>query len=289
MEKEDAVTIRNASHSAIPPIIPPEYQVFGSKHPIGARRHLYGRHNIIMTSWGPWDHKSPLIRMVQDNGDSMKYSLHKLPRNTEITVEGHDIKGILSRSKDSEQADTYTVSATQPGIHPYRFRVKSNEFEELLEGTLISTVWDVTFFKWTKDIDPRKDIRAWRQLALKSPALAKIQRLSFSYAWRGPSERKLSEAVTTVRLGSDYFGMIATTRVPLPAGRWNIATLSDDGVRVTIDDREIIDNWTWHGPTRDTGTFILNEAKTVEICVEHFEIDGYATLEVKISRQSSHN
>jgi hypothetical protein len=27
--------------------------------PIGARRHLAGRQNIIMTEWGPWDHVSP--------------------------------------------------------------------------------------------------------------------------------------------------------------------------------------------------------------------------------------
>ena len=27
--------------------------------PIGARRHLVGRENIIMTEWGPWDHVSP--------------------------------------------------------------------------------------------------------------------------------------------------------------------------------------------------------------------------------------
>jgi parallel beta-helix repeat protein len=28
-------------------------------NPIGARKHLAGRKNIIMTEWGPWDHVSP--------------------------------------------------------------------------------------------------------------------------------------------------------------------------------------------------------------------------------------
>lgn len=64
---------------------------------------------------------------------------------------------------------------------------------------------------------------------------------------------------------------------------WEFATLSDDGVRVTADGRTIIDNWTWHGPTRDTGTFDLSEDHAVEIVVEHFEIDGYAALELSIS------
>ena len=71
--------------------------------------------------------------------------------------------------------------------------------------------------------------------------------------------------------------------MPLSAGVWEFVTLSDDGIRVTVDDRMIIDNWTWHGPTRDTGTLNLSAEKTIEIRVEHFEIDGYATLELKIS------
>ncbi len=105
----------------------------------------------------------------------------------------------------------------------------------------------------------------------------------FSYAWGGPGEQELSEAVTAAQLGGDHFGMIATTRMPLAAGAWEFATLSDDGVRVTVDGRTIIDNWTWHGPTRDSSLLHLNEDKTVEIVVEHFEIDGYAALELSIS------
>jgi hypothetical protein len=137
-------------------------------------------------------------------------------------------------------------------------------------------------------VDPRKDIHAWRKLARgPSSVSAKIKHLVFNYAWQGPSEQKLSDQVTNAKLGGDYFGMIATTHLPLSAGTWEFTTLSDDGIRVTIDDRAIIENWTWHGPTRDTGTINLSADKTVEVRVEHFEIDGYATLELKISRLSA--
>ena len=73
--------------------------------------------------------------------------------------------------------------------------------------------------------------------------------------------------------------MIARTRIELPAGRWRFTTLSDDGVRVMVDGTTVIENWTWHGPTRDTGIFEQETAGAVEIVVEHFEIDGYAVLE----------
>ena len=58
-------------------------------------------------------------------------------------------------------------------------------------------------------------------------------------------------------------------------------------MRVIVDGERIIDNWTWHGPTQNTGTLDLAEDKTVEIVVEHFEIDGYAVLEVGISAQNT--
>jgi hypothetical protein len=65
-----------------------------------------------------------------------------------------------------------------------------------------------------------------------------------------------------------------------------LATLSDDGVRVSVDDKPVIENWTWHGPTRDLGTLELAADKTVEIVVEHFQIDGYAVLEFSLSPQA---
>jgi len=55
-------------------------------------------------------------------------------------------------------------------------------------------------------------------------------------------------------------------------------------VRVIVDGQEIIENWTWHGPTRNTGTLELHEDRPVQITVEHFEIDGYAVLELEILR-----
>lgn len=287
LRKEDAVIVHKILNTDVSPITQPKYPVFGSTHPVGARRCLYGRHNIIMTPWGPWDHESPLIQMIQNKGDFVEFSLHKVPRTAEITLEGQSVKGELLRSEHPEQADTYSIAAIQPGVYPYRLCVKADDFNEQLQGTLISTIWDVTFFKWTNDVDPRKDIKAWRQFAKgKTSISSKVKRLVFGYGWSGPSEQKISESVTAAKLGGDYFGMIATTRLPLSAGSWEFATLSDDGVRVIVDGQNIIDNWTWHGPTRDTGRLNLSMDKTVEIEVEYFEIDGYATLELKISRLS---
>jgi hypothetical protein len=96
------------------------------------------------------------------------------------------------------------------------------------------------------------------------------------YGLRGPSELGLSDKISAAKLGQDHFGMIARTRLPLAKGVWELSTLSDDGVRVSLDDKSVIENWTWHGPTRDTARLELAADKTVDIVVEHFQIDGYA-------------
>ena len=57
--------------------------------------------------------------------------------------------------------------------------------------------------------------------------------------------------------GQRRFGMVAHTRLPLAKGAWEFSTLSDDGVRVTVDGKPVIENWAWHGPTRNTGQLTL--------------------------------
>ncbi len=286
--KEADTTIREVSDLIQNAAEPPAYTAYGQTRPVGARRHLRGRQNIVMTEWGPWDHESPLIREVQDDGDSVRYDLHKLPAEAQITIEGRHVTGRLAYPGSRTDKATYTVSTDQPGVHPYRIQARAEKWRQDIHGALISATWDVTFFKWTQETDPREDLEAWRQLAQgKTAVRGEARELRFPYGWGGPSEQKISRTIADAKLGGDRFGMIARTKLPLSAGAWRFKTLSDDGVRVTVDGKPIIENWTWHGPTPNTGTLNLTEDRTVEIVVEHFEIDGYAVLEVDISPQNA--
>jgi parallel beta-helix repeat protein len=286
LKDADIVVRETADPYAVPG--PPAYTIDGTTRPVGARRHLDGRQNIIMTEWGPWDHETPLIRPAQDDGASVCYDLYQLPPGAKVTVEGRYVTGQRRDAENAEHKAVYTVAADGPGVHPYRVRLRADNWEQEVRGTLVAATWDVTFFPWTAGADPREDLAAWRKLA-RAPAAASgtVGRLRFPYGWGGPGDLKLSPTITAAQLGGDHFGMIARTRLPLAAGTWEFATLSDDGVRVLVDGRPIIENWTWHGPTRDTGTLTLPADKTVEVVVEHFEIDGYAVLELGISARNS--
>lgn len=224
------------------------------------------------------------MRLIEDQGDTTQYDLREMPADVTVTVQGDGVKGQLSRAQRPGDPVTYTVSAQRSGIHPFQIEVKAGAFSQTLTGTLISAAWDATFFKWTEDKDPREHLDDWRKLASGNTAVpVKLSRLSFQYGGGGPSGQLPKDGPDLSALGSDHFGMIARTRLALTAGTWEFSTLSDDGIRIVVDGHPVIENWTWHGPTRNTGTMTLEQDKTVQILVEHFEIDGYAVLDLEIA------
>lgn len=295
---------------ALPAVVfaAPEFEAIGDARPVGARPHLAGRQNIVMTEWGPWDHEAPLLvrRKRGSNGDiyellgadqltsSKDFQALPMPgeRGTSETLHG------LCVFWDLESADVTAneqmenrrrlisiVAPDEPGVYPYRLRLSAGNLDQTLADTIIRTTWDVTFFPWT--VDPREDEAGWRNQSLGKSALStSLAEVDFPFAGGGPCDLPSLECVGDVGLPRDHFGTIARTRLNIPAGTWRVTTTSDDGVRVSVNGVRVIDNWTWHAPTRDNGTFTQTQPGPAEILIEHFEIDGYATLQFEIKRES---
>ncbi|HYE05099.1 MAG TPA: RICIN domain-containing protein [Planctomycetota bacterium] len=80
---------------------------------------------------------------------------------------------------------------------------------------------------------------------------ARIAADTFSARWQGEIEARFSEIYT-------------------------ITTVSDDGIRVWIDDRLVIDAWNDHAPRSDRGTVALRAGARVAIRVEYYENGGGA-------------
>jgi parallel beta-helix repeat protein len=270
---------------ALQPLQLPEFRVLGKNHPVGARPELRGRQNIVMTEWGPWDHRAPLARLFKSAGGSATYEVLKVASadlNAEIVGDS-----VTYSLKPGQTGDTYiTVSSSERGVWPYALNIRAaGRRLASFNGTLISAKWQATFFRWPTNADPRSDLPTYQKLAISPGAVsAEVDELSFHYGMRGPSDLGISPLITEAKFGQNHFGMIARTRLPLTKGRWQFNTLSDDGVRVSVNGKPVIENWTWHGPTRDTGQLTIDLDKTVEITVEHFQIDGYAVLDFALAR-----
>ncbi len=261
------------------------HPVFGDKRPVGARGELRGREKIVMTEWGPWDHSSPLLRLAEKRGGTHTYELYKPPPAPRITLRGEGVQGRVIQAQSRGQLMRYAVSTDRQGVFPYELTVSADEFGEAVKGTLTPAAWDVTFFKWSKeDADPRKNLAVWRALAEGEGAVVvRTEELIFKYGSGGPANLKLSDDLNKSGIGPDYFGMIARTSLRLPKGKWRFSALSDDGIRVIVDGKTVIENWRWHPPEHDESVVDCEEDKTIEIVVEHFEIDGYAVMEFDIA------
>lgn len=260
----------------------PKYEVLGSTTPVGARPQLRGRDKIIMTEWGPWDHESPLLRSRTRTGTEHVYEAFAAEVKLGEIDPAQGVKVTLGKD-DKAGSTTISISAA-PGVHAYRIPLTVGDDSRVLEGTIFSAEWAVTSFTWDKATDPRENLEGWRALAKSDKAVhAKVGAIKFNYGMGGPRDQPWGKTLGENTPANDRFGTIATTRLNLPKGTWKFRTLSDDGVRVTVNGKPIIENWTWHAPAPNDGVFTQEAAGEVSIVVEHFEIDGFSVLELDIN------
>jgi parallel beta-helix repeat protein len=218
--------------------------------------HPRGRRFIMVGEWGPLDPRAAAVypHRVTAWGSC---TFHVLGAE-EFAVEG--VGGGLSVTK-SEHG--FRVHGGADGFHAFEGAVVAGERRFPFTGVLLNATWEVGFWKWERD--PREP---GDPFAGEPAETVKTRRLDFAWKHGGP-------------LGGDRFATLARTRMVLPAGRYEVAVLSDDGVRVLIDGRMVLEDWTHHAPREGKAVVELEEGEH-EIVVEHFEIDGYAILRLDL-------
>ncbi len=266
----------------VPRVQTPKFRVRGRTRPVGARKQLRGRDQIIMDEWGPWDHESPLIRTAKSGMGEQVYDLFGLrPVSTVEVIEGAVTTDVVRNTNTLARNAKRLIIHARSGVASYRVRVVAGGFEKELSGTIIAAEWQVRFFPWK--VDPREDLVTWRKLAEGPEAQhAVVSKIDFPFGMGGPRDLKLSDAINRSGPGGNHFGLVAQTTLRLPKGRWRFRTNSDDGVRVLVNGKPVIENWTWHVPTINDGVFEQMTEGEVPIVVEYFEIDGFATLRLDI-------
>ncbi len=317
-------SVQPPANATIPPgpALPPDRKILGTHKPVGARPLHAGRHNIVMMTWGPWDHESPLLRPTTSDGWSNSYELFNPPEGCKLDLirpdgitEQQVFASVTPPDKDGDPVKI-SIRSTVAGLWPYELKVSSPSFDHNVSGTLINASWDATFFPWT--IDPRPDAAAtanWRAEAAGPRAVkTTLPNLSLKFGYGGPSSVKISDSsgeasetsrrLAEAKLPSDRFGVLASTVLPLAPGKYKLSTLTDDGIRIKVTiggglgaqlapPTTLIDRWDQHGPTRDEATFTVPAGEAhqtglatrtpVQIEVEYFEIDGYAVLDLSLS------
>jgi alpha-L-fucosidase len=92
------------------------------------------------------------------------------------------------------------------------------------------------------------------------------------FMWYRPTIRELPQA---------RFAVEATGTVQLAPGEYTLRTISDDGIRVWVDGRLVIDNWDLHGSEIDYAPLT---GGAHQLRVQYFQIDGWTELRLEILR-----
>jgi nitrous oxidase accessory protein NosD len=248
----------------------PKYPVYGETHPVGARKPLAGRQNIIMTEWGPYDFTDfALCPRKVSGGENAMFRVLGPSGEFKVTKVDGDVK---VSPMGGELPATVTVTAPKSGLHPFTVAIKAGGKDLTAEGTLLRADWTVKFYQWDAKDDPREHQDKWDALIAGAPLdEQKLSAIDFKWGGGAPSGK----------VKPDHFGTVATASIDLPAGRYRIWTVSDDGIRVWVDNRRVIDDWTWH-PPKENSTTVELKAGSHKVRIEHFEIDGLAQLQFRI-------
>lgn len=88
-------------------------------------------------------------------------------------------------------------------------------------------------------------------------------------------------------MGADQFSVRWTGKVePRYSETYTFHTVSDDGVRLWVNGQLLIDNWTDHAPTENTGQISLEAGQKYELRMDFFENAGGAVAQLRWSSPS---
>jgi beta-glucosidase len=111
----------------------------------------------------------------------------------------------------------------------------------------------------------------YKGMTLSGDPIASRNTGEVDFNWRG---RSPAPSVPTSQWSAKYTGTIT----PPATGTYTFSVTSDDGSRLLVDGKQIIDNWRDQGGHTETGTVTLTAGQPVSIEVDYYQNGGDALL-----------
>ncbi len=257
---------------------------------------LRGRAFIIVDEWGPYDFLRPKIVLQERRelpGGGLDYNLQffgpaghwrvirregiswmaqetgKLPGQLHVQTEPGAEAILLELEYLGAQAVTDVFGRTVPAGQPFLFRFE--RFEKKLDWTMqffnLSDSLAEALYRWT-----RAPLPLGVGLGQMPAAEKKVSELYFAW-WGSPAEG----------VQADKFATVSTTDFDIAPGRYVLELTSDDGARLYLDGRRLIDHWDVHEPAVDEVDVQLGGRHSLR--VEHFEAGGFGTLDFRMRKK----
>lgn len=261
--------------SAVADVNPEDFrppQLPGALSPFLPEGFPRGVQAIVMTEFGPYDYRTPKLvqrGVVQGNrltldllgpwDRSGRYRITSLTGATAAAMSGRFPAAVVLTLPPAPSVVSLTLDATLGGVTTtHRFTYRHLPLD-----------WQVRFHTYPADADLTTGPLPLLN-ALSAPPVARDRVSRLSYRQVPPREG----------VPASHYITVAETSLPVHRGRYTLKVLADDGVRVFLDGRVILEEWRHQAPTR----FVVPIEVTgfQRLRVEHFQITGAAALEVEL-------
>lgn len=246
------------------------------------KEQLRGRQYILMNGWGPYNFEYPTIWLRNIEGDKYTFLLLGPPEGNWKIEAGNGWVGMNQKTGNfpamliaTKQAGAEALSLDLAFIgqaftdqmghfnkkgkaYPFRFE----RFEKKLD-------WQVRWYDFDEATEPLTHYTAFKNLKTSSPQATKTTD-DLYFAWWGKPAEGVSE---------DKFATFAEAEFDMEPGEYAIELTSDDGVKMFLDGKLLIDRWDIHEPAVDEVRVRLGGHHRLE--VEHFDGGGFGTLDFR--------
>jgi hypothetical protein len=230
--------------------------------PAGARR---GREFIIVDEWGPYDWTTPKLWPVK-RSDDYPLRLRVLGPAQPWTLQS--ITGATASAKSGSIPGEITVTPSKGRIVDFVLTLRDRSGRTFGYSRFFAPIdWKLKFFDISAVKEPAAPDAA---AATARPPILETTADRIDY---------LSGRAIAAGLPNDHILMTGEGRVELPPGGFTLRTISDDGVRVWVDGKLMIDRWDIHESIVDEAPIT---GGTHTLRVEYFERTGWAELRVEI-------
>jgi parallel beta-helix repeat protein len=248
-----------------------------------------GRETIIIDEWGPFDWRSPKLwpaRPADSAYAAGPISLRTLgPAGTWRLGEARGIAGVSDSS--GAVGDTVVVTPTPGRVTDWAVELEYQGSEVVAPNGRVTQAgtpyrfafrafrapldWQVRVFAWDSVSDPRTRPEPFRAVLNGTP-LAIRQDPFLDYQWFRPR---------LPGFPAERYAVTAAGEVDLPAGAYELVAISDDGIRIWVDDVLVIDNWSLHESVVDRVPIAAGRRR---VRVEYFQVGGWAELRVEVRK-----
>ncbi len=235
-----------------------------------------GRQFIAIDNWGPFDFRRPVALLDTMAGN--KYSFVLIGPSGDWKL--NKMRGVRTVSAVKGTVPAQITVERNPTAEDIRLEFEytspqtiATEFGELIPAGEVYTFdfrryekkinWTVQFFNY-KDSIPASEVFEGKPVAEKQ-----TDELWFAW-WGAPADG----------VQDDRFATRSVSEFDIPSNQYVITLTSDDGVRLFLDGKPVIERWNVHEPETDEVTVSLGGRHRIEI--QHFDAGGFATLECTI-------